>query len=486
MAKTTKIRVPELDLDGSRIADRAADTLVEVADWLQSYPVSDAESEREPPPDPELLRAVAEALRADPGADPVRVLERRFVDVLVPRDSAQRFSMSGIAVDLLDAALAYIKDRNGPNVWAMLNDVGRWRTAGRHLRMSPRGHLDAEFGRLYAYLDTASAVSAGGKPEIPPTADSDAMYDDNAEFRATVLRAYDLVHGGDFATYPLQAQQVWASKLSGLWVSEHGRGRLALKEAQLDELRFAIETPRQPWVLGPLLPGPWQDLALDDAVAVLQRIGELERVGDKDTPLPLAYHCDRVRTRPLACFGGALLIEMQGYASVGLEPGLICAVMTGDGVAIANGESSVLHDLCDRYGAALDSEAARLDYLQLFANWVRGDDGRFQLIERSEQLMNRRRDPDWSPTDMAFQFRPIRPAGRDSEGRWLFDSLVAYGDALFEARFALGDTGLIEMIDDEPVEGGLPLWPERQEGPLLLRALPPPTFNPYSSSNKRN
>lgn len=479
MSQGPAIIRPHFDVDGTRIADLTADAMAAMASWLRAHPV-EGDAQQDPRANPDLIEALAEAVRKDPRADPVIVLDRRFVDVLVPRDSAQRFSVMGIGTEILEELATRTEARTDLPLYQWEDEVRTWRRAAAFGAMSPQGYVDEEFYRLYPYLETAAKAQRGERPVIRPSELAERMYWEDEAYRALVLRVFDLLHSGSLETYPTQAQEVWAAKLSGVWIADRGPPSLKLETSDIEQLRFALSNPRQPWGMMPLVPGNWTELAADDALAVLKCVGERERYGDLAVPLPLAFNCDRVRSRPLACFGGCLLVEVQGYAAETNEPGIIAAIITGDSVVVADGQSGVLHDLCERYGAGLDTEEARRDYLHLFTNWVRGDEGRFQLLEDAQQLAARSRDPSWDAAVVANQIRPVASAGRDEDGRWLFDTTVTYGDALFRAQFAMDKSGLIEMIDDDPIEGGLPLWPETQRGPLLLRCMPNPTVNPYS------
>ena len=56
---------------------------------------------------------------------------------------------------------------------------------------------------------------------------------------------------------------------------------------------------------------------------------------------------------------------------------------------------------------------------------------------------------------------PATYEGKNDQGQYIAAALVLYGDALFSARFALTDDGMIEMTDDDPIAGDLPVTPYR-------------------------
>ncbi len=98
-----------------------------------------------------------------------------------------------------------------------------------------------------------------------------------------------------------------------------------------------------------------------------------------------------------------------------------------------------------------------LEYLRFFCYFVRGEEGPFLIAEDMD-------NPDL-PTDMDEQTRSvvegtIREAsfeGKNEQGFFLCDGVVFYSNALFIANFAIQPSGMIEMLDDEPIAADLPV-----------------------------
>ena len=57
---------------------------------------------------------------------------------------------------------------------------------------------------------------------------------------------------------------------------------------------------------------------------------------------------------------------------------------------------------------------------------------------------------------MSGSVRPAKFEGLNEQGHFLCNSLVAYGNALFIADYAVQRTGMVEMLDDEPIAADLP------------------------------
>lgn len=92
-----------------------------------------------------------------------------------------------------------------------------------------------------------------------------------------------------------------------------------------------------------------------------------------------------------------------------------------------------------------------LDYLRFFCFFVRGEEGPFLVSETMD-------DPAM-PADMDDSTRKaiegvLRPAtyeGKNNEGYYLCDAIVFYANALFLANFAVQPSGMIEMLEDDPL-----------------------------------
>jgi ankyrin repeat protein len=126
------------------------------------------------------------------------------------------------------------------------------------------------------------------------------------------------------------------------------------------------------------------------------------------------------------------------------------------------GVSAPLHDLAASEPLRLTS-ANVLGYLKFFCFFVRGDEGAFYVLEQPDDPM--------VPGDVGEPLRrvlreTVRPAfldGRDEQGRFVCDAVVWYSNALFIARFAVGEDGAMEMLSDEPIAADLPI---RAESPI--------------------
>ncbi len=119
-----------------------------------------------------------------------------------------------------------------------------------------------------------------------------------------------------------------------------------------------------------------------------------------------------------------------------------------------NGTSPPIHEVNSKAPIKLNEENV-LDYLRFFCFFVRGEEGPFYVAEDID-------DPNM-PADMDATTRSViegtvRPAsfeGMDEQGHFLCDAVVFYSNALFIANFSIQQTGMIEMLNDEPIAGDL-------------------------------
>lgn len=124
-----------------------------------------------------------------------------------------------------------------------------------------------------------------------------------------------------------------------------------------------------------------------------------------------------------------------------------------------DGTSAPIHD-ANEAGPISVTEENVINYLRFFCFFVHGDEGPFYVVEDLEKSAldqakmddTTRQVVEGSIVDAAFE-------GKDDKGQFIASAIVLYGDALFSARFALTTDGMIEMTDDDPIAGDLPIVP---------------------------
>lgn len=121
-----------------------------------------------------------------------------------------------------------------------------------------------------------------------------------------------------------------------------------------------------------------------------------------------------------------------------------------------NGTSPPIHEVNAKAPIKVTEENV-LDYLKFFCFFVRGEEGPFYIAEdMSDPNMPSEMD-DTTRSVIEGTIRDASFEGMNEQGHYLCDAVVFYSNALFIANFAIQPTGMIEMLDDEPIAADLPV-----------------------------
>lgn len=140
----------------------------------------------------------------------------------------------------------------------------------------------------------------------------------------------------------------------------------------------------------------------------------------------------------------------------------ICFLELDGQLARLNGASQPIHETNAKAPLRLD-DGNVLAYLAFFCLFVHGDEGPFFIIHRLDDPLfpaglvdaQTPHHPD-APT-LRTLFRKPRLFGRDEQGCWRASALVHYANAIFASDFLVHPDGKIEMQDDSPLCGDLPV-----------------------------
>ncbi|MGA0543976.1 hypothetical protein ACO2Q1_01740 [Brevundimonas sp. VNH65] len=461
-----------------RVADMAAHLLRRAAEMSDSLADSNASLAEPFRRNAETYRMMADHVAQDPRGDPVVSGVHVKLEGLVDPTSDRRWSHGEIGARMLRDAAQLAEGLAAQGNPALLDVAALFRQAAMFLSSAPDALLDQELVGLSPYLAACDRVQQGAPIRRVASTQIDRLLA-HSEFRAIAARTFELATARGFDTLSEEPQQAWAGNIAAVWMDRHGPPAFDLTSEQDEALAYAVSHPRGPWRLPPLLAGEWTELGPDDALAVMRVVGAAVRLGQTETPVVLHHYCDRVRTRSLACHGGLLAVEIQGYGAGG-EPGIISAIVLADGVFIADGTSAPIHNLNDRFGAGLDTPEARRDYALLFLNWVRANDGRFQPLETAHDVDHRLAEPAWARDHLGPLAAPLTELGALPNGGWRLRTPVVHGGGVFIADFQLSPDGQMEMVDDQMLLPSAPIRAEVMDGLLVRLDAPiPPVEFPY-------
>jgi len=183
--------------------------------------------------------------------------------------------------------------------------------------------------------------------------------------------------------------------------------------------------------------------------------GFLDQINPVDGKYRVSAESTQVEWRMLPFYDNVALIRVKDPNWVNKK--LTIYYLTDQGNLFRlNGTSPPIHEVNAKAPVKVNQENV-LEYLRFFCFFVRGEEGPFYISESME-------DPNM-PTDMDDTTRSviegtIRPAsfeGMNEQSHFLCDAVVFYSNALFIANFAVQPTGMIEMMDDEPIAADLPV-----------------------------
>jgi len=118
-----------------------------------------------------------------------------------------------------------------------------------------------------------------------------------------------------------------------------------------------------------------------------------------------------------------------------------------------NGTSPCIHEV-NRLAPIQLTPYNVIDYLKFFCFFVRGDEGPFYIAERWDDPLI----PKQTIADTIVQgaIRPAEFKEINDKGHFLCDAVVYYSNAMFAANYAVHTSGMVEMLDDDPVADDLP------------------------------
>ena len=124
---------------------------------------------------------------------------------------------------------------------------------------------------------------------------------------------------------------------------------------------------------------------------------------------------------------------------------------------LLDGSSAPIHDANEADPVKITEENT-LDYLKFFCYFVHGDEGPFLIVEDIDHpALDKNKLEPATKKIIEDAIRPAAFEGKTAEGAYEASAMVLYGNALFSARFSMTESGMIEMIDDEPVAADLPV-----------------------------
>lgn len=180
----------------------------------------------------------------------------------------------------------------------------------------------------------------------------------------------------------------------------------------------------------------------------------IERISPVDGKHQLNGETGRGFYRHLPWYDDVQLINL---ADSSLENPKIrfCYLVHAGNLYRLNGTSPPIHEVNAKAPIRLNQDNAA-DYLRFFMFFVRGEEGPFYVCEDEADPLIPGAGNAALKNIVKSTARPISLNGVNEKNHILCDAVVYYSNAIFIASLAIHPTGMIEMVDDEPIAADLP------------------------------
>jgi hypothetical protein len=183
--------------------------------------------------------------------------------------------------------------------------------------------------------------------------------------------------------------------------------------------------------------------------------GLLEQINPIDGRFRTSPQTTQVAWRQLPFYDQVVLVRVKDPSWT--PKNLVIYYLTMEGnLYRLNGTSPPIHEV-NGLAPVKITEANVLDYLRFFCFFVRGEEGPFLIAEDMDNPDMPQATDDRTRMVIEGTIRPASYEGKNAQGFYLCDAVVFYSNALFLANFAVQPTGMIEMLNDEPIAADLPV-----------------------------
>lgn len=185
-----------------------------------------------------------------------------------------------------------------------------------------------------------------------------------------------------------------------------------------------------------------------NAVTGEEKKGFLDKVGTIDERHQTSEDQTEIHWRQLPFYKQAALVRLRDSQWDPSNLNVYYLTYKGE-LTRLDGTSPPIHQMNAEAPIKLDEDNI-LDYLRFFCFFVRGEEGPFLVSETMETFGLPEMDEGTSKA-VEGVLRPATYEGKNDEGHYMCDAIVFYSNALFLANFAIQQSGMIEMLEDDPL-----------------------------------
>ncbi|MGQ0526621.1 MAG: hypothetical protein ACT4OY_01090 [Alphaproteobacteria bacterium] len=183
--------------------------------------------------------------------------------------------------------------------------------------------------------------------------------------------------------------------------------------------------------------------------------GFLEQINPIDDKYQVSPETTQVHWRMLPFYETVALVRVRDPNWVNRKLNIYYLTDQGNLFRL-NGTSPPIHEVNAKAPIRITEENV-LDYLRFFCFFVRGEEGPFYVAENMDDPNMPRDMDDTTRSVIEGTVRAPTFEGLNEQGHYLCEAVVFYSNALFIANFAIQPTGMIEMLEDEPIAADLPV-----------------------------
>lgn len=207
----------------------------------------------------------------------------------------------------------------------------------------------------------------------------------------------------------------------------------------------ALKGAMPDWPFAPMITGDWSELPPGLVAAFQSQSARDENKGAAPLPNPLF----RMRALKLGFYPGWMLAEaLSAYGED--RPGAFTMLIGPDGYTLLRGDSATIHSLNVRI-LSLCRKGPRIDqYLRFFTSSLRAERGPFRIFEQALEIEREFRVAKSARAKLGDLVKPVRRLRGSSAGH-VREACVLYGRDLFLSRFRVQPTGVVDMLEEEPI-----------------------------------
>jgi hypothetical protein len=192
----------------------------------------------------------------------------------------------------------------------------------------------------------------------------------------------------------------------------------------------------------------WQKLDAEKSARILSEVNAFLE------PVPFNMDTTIVRRMPLSFYKGYDFVELTDHS--GAPPARKYAVYKPGDVNVVDWTNRVIFDLNDKAPVQV-TEKSVFDYVKFFFTYIRGRNGRFQIIETADDIRWQVEPPLEGRKLMQELLFPLSLTGKDGEGIFHLEGFMLFRDTLFKTAIHVRPDGVVSMSDEDPKFTDLPV-----------------------------